>query len=66
LHSTDTRIYDGCSLHDRNAAADKKQQMNSIVTILLTITSVGISLVLAQAALVGVLRLARFDAQRRR
>jgi hypothetical protein len=40
--------------------------MNSIVTILLTITSVAVSLLLAQAALVGVLRLARFDAQRRR
>jgi hypothetical protein len=39
--------------------------MNSIATIVLTITSVGVSLVLAQAALVGVLRLARFDAQRR-
>jgi len=59
-------IFAGCTLDIRKAATDKKQQMNSIVTILLTITSVGVSLLLAQAALVGVLRLARFDARRRR
>jgi hypothetical protein len=50
----------------RRAAADNCTSMISIATILLTITSVGVSLLLAQAALVGVLRLARFDAQRRR
>jgi hypothetical protein len=50
----------------RRAAADNCTSMISIATILLTVTSVGVSLLLAQAALVGVLRLARFDAQRRR